>query len=392
MRLALITRRYPPLIGGAERMLGYLAQALAEAGDDVLVEVVTCSMPGVPGAEPGVRVGRETNRLTLTRLPSSRKRFLGTALYMAHLRRWLASHPIDLAYVSMLKHDAYVAVGEGRRRGFPVVLRPEGAAATGDLAWQSWGRFGSIIGRRCKTADAFVAISSAVRGELRDAGYPPERIHDLPNGVPVPERSWTPRSGWRDAPRAVALGRLAREKGFDTLIDAWPIVLAREPHATLTIIGDGPERLELTQRVKRLGLERAVRLAGPLDNPEILLRDSDLFVHPSREEGMSIAVLEAMALGLPMVASDIPGNAALIDDGEHGRLAPPDLPAALADSVLGQWRHFEHACRMGEQARRRVSQHYSIQAVAQRHLALFQALIDGGDGDGSRRASSRGAD
>ena len=99
---------------------------------------------------------------------------------MRNLARWFAAHPVDLAYVSMLKHDAYVAVEAGRRQGFPVVLRPEGAGATGDLAWQSWGNFGRKIGHRCKQADAFVAISRDIAHELSEGGYEPARIIRCP--------------------------------------------------------------------------------------------------------------------------------------------------------------------------------------------------------------------
>ncbi len=133
---------------------------------------------------------------------------------MRNLRRWFARNLIDLAYVSMLKHDAYVAIGEGRSLGFPVVLRPEGAEATGDLAWQSWGRFGRTIGRRCRRTEAFVSISRAITSELLGAGYDAARIHELPNGVPVLESPWRCRPDWRAAPRrAIAVGRLAPEKG-----------------------------------------------------------------------------------------------------------------------------------------------------------------------------------
>ena len=113
----------------------------------------------------------------------------------------------------MLKHDAYVVVGAGRRRGFPVVLRPEGAGATGDIAWQGWGRFGKRIARRCREASAFVSISPAVTAELARAGYDPRRIVALPNGVPVPEPAWGPRADWRMAPRAVFVGRLRPRRG-----------------------------------------------------------------------------------------------------------------------------------------------------------------------------------
>ena len=83
---------------------------------------------------------------------------------MRNLERWFDRNPVDVAYVSMLKHDAYVVTRAGRRKGFPVVLRPEGAGPTGDIAWQSWGNFGRVIGLACRRADAFVCISKLRRG------------------------------------------------------------------------------------------------------------------------------------------------------------------------------------------------------------------------------------
>ena len=366
MKIALITRRYPPLIGGAEKVLSYLAPALAAEGAEVTV--VTSAIPGLTATDPDPPV-------PVVRLPTAGTRFVGTWLYMRNLRRWLDRHPVDLAYVSMLKHDAYVAVGAGRRRGFPVVLRPEGAGATGDLAWQSWGRGGRAIGRRCRGADAVVAISPAVRAELLATGYDPARIVDLPNGVPVPAGPWAPRPGWREAPRAAFVGRLAPEKGLGALVEAWPIVRRAHPGARLALIGEGPERPSLEGLIGRLGLLGAVELPGLSPDPAADLRAADLFVLPSREEGMSIALLEAMALGVPAVASAIPGNAAILADGILGRLAPPDDPAALARAILDQWGDPDRAAAMAWAARRRVLEDYSIEAVARRHSDLFRRLI-----------------
>jgi glycosyltransferase involved in cell wall biosynthesis len=294
---------------------------------------------------------------------------------MRNLARWLAANPVDLAYVSMLKHDAYVAVGQGRRRGFPVVLRPEGAGATGDLAWQSWGRFGRSIARRCKQADAVVSISREITLELLSAGYEPARIHALPNGVPVPARPWSVRPGWSSSPRAVYVGRLAPEKGLETLVDAWPSVRAEYPRARLVLVGEGPERPALQAQVERLGLSDAVELAGYAEDPSGRLRDADLFVLPSREEGMSIALLEAMALGIPLVATAIPGNRPLVQDGVHGRLVPPDNPQALARVLCEQWADFDRAVAQGQSARRRVNAEFSIAAVARKHMDLFRDLL-----------------
>ncbi len=368
MRIALVTRRFPPLIGGAEAMLRYLAIALGEEGAEVTV--VTSRLGDLPAEE---RVGR----VRVVRLATSPARFVGTWLYMRNLRRWFGDHPVDLAYVSMLKHDAFVAVGEGRRRGFPVVLRPEGAGATGDIAWQSWGRGGRAIARRCKRADAFVAISEAVRTELVGAGYDGSRIVDLPNGVPVPDEPWSPRPDRAAGPHAVFVGRLAPEKGLRTLIDAWPIVRRTHPTAQLTLIGEGPDRSPLEAQIARLGLADAVELPGASPSPTALLAAADLFVLPSREEGMSIALLEAMAMGIPLVATAIPGNLKLVADEVHGRLAPPDDPEGLARAIVAQWTDPEAARRMGREARARVIERYSIAAVARAHLDLFTRLVRG---------------
>ncbi|MDB5350590.1 MAG: glycosyltransferase [Planctomycetota bacterium] len=361
MKIALVTRRYPPLIGGAEKVLSYLAPALQAEGADVTVvtSAIPSPLPPAPSSVPVVH------------LPTSRLRFVGTSLYMRSLRTWLECHRPDLIYVSMLKHDAYVAIGVGRRLGIPVVLRPEGAGATGDLAWQSWGRFGKTIGRQCLLADAVVAISPAIRAELLAAGYDAAKIQDIPNGVPVPEAPWSPAG---EPGRVAFVGRLAPEKGLNVLVDAWPLVLGDRPAARLTLIGEGPERVHLQAQIASLGIGDAVLLAGPHPDPAALLCDSRLFVLPSREEGMSIALLEAMALGMPIVATDIPGNRGLMTDGVHGRLVPPGDAEALARAILAQENAPETAWAMARAARGRVQDEFSIAAVARRHLDLFGTL------------------
>jgi len=405
LKLALVTRRYPPLIGGAEKVLSYLASELAALGADVTV--LTSRAPGSEQAgqeqlpmdaeSPVTRehtLGR--GRLTVLRLETSRLRFWGTWLYMRNLRRWFRENSVDLAYVSMLKHDAYAVIGAGEESGFPVILRPEGAGATGDVAWQSWGNFGRLIGLRCRRAAAFIAISAAVEKELEQAWRTgtlrsswllaashrtpvSPRIVAIPNGVPIPERAWSTRSDWRESPRTVFLGRLAPEKGLDTLIHAWPSVRQAYPNARLILIGDGPERANLEAGICKLGLTlgpgQTVESPGAVLDTTATLREADLFVLPSREEGMSIALLEAMALGVPLVASAIPGNCRLVTDFVEGRLVPPDDPETLARIIIEQWDNFDRAVEMGRAARSRVEREFSIQAVARKHLALFHEIL-----------------
>jgi glycosyltransferase involved in cell wall biosynthesis len=404
LKLALVTRRYPPLIGGAEKVFSYLAAALSAEGAKV---TVLTARPldissGLAEAGPGetaqnVDCGNPVpSAVKVERLATSSLRMWGTLLYMRNLAQWFCKNPVDLAYVSMLKHDAYSVLGVARRLGFPVVLRPEGAGATGDVAWQLWGNFGRTIGRRCRDANAFVAISPAIEAELRDAwergtmrssaldqwtGHPSPslKIMMIPNGVPLPEVPWHCRANWSRAPRAVFVGRLSAEKGLETLVDTWPLVRTRHPNASLVLVGEGPERPALEARVQARGLTlgtgQAIDLPGALPDVTQVLREADLFVLPSREEGMSIALLEAMALGIPVVASAISGNSRVLVDFEHGRLVPPGNADRLAGVIIEQWSDFDSACRMSSAARRRVKQEFSIQIVARRHLDLFKELL-----------------
>lgn len=405
LKLALVTRRYPPLIGGAEKVLSYLATALA--GERADVTVLTSRSPGselgseeTPAGHPeslAAQANRpDDGRLRVVRLDTSSLRFWGTWLYMRNLRRWFRENPVDLAYVSMLKHDAYAVVGAGGKSGFPVILRPEGAGATGDVAWQSWGNFGRLIGLRCRRADRFVAISEAVEKELAESwqrgtlrswwlceAFRPTpkrpRIVAIPNGVPIPDPAWARRPDWQKSPRAIFVGRLAPEKGLDTLIDAWPSVRKQYAAARLALVGDGPKQASLEDRIRYLGLTvgpgQAVEFAGTVRDVTTALRQADLFVLPSREEGMSIALLEAMALGLPLVASAIPGNRRLVTDSVEGRLVPPDNPESLALAIIEQWDRFDRAIEMGRAARNRVGREFSIQAVARKHLDLFREVL-----------------
>lgn len=136
-------------------------------------------------------------------------------------------------------------------------------------------------------------------------------------------------------PQLVAAGRLTRQKGFDVLLDSMPAVLDRLPNARLTILGEGPLRHALTQQAQRLGMPEAVRLLGFQQNPWPFLKHANLFVLPSRYEGMPNILLEALAVGAPVVASDCPGAIQEIQGCDGGMvLVPPEDPRALAEAII----------------------------------------------------------
>jgi glycosyltransferase involved in cell wall biosynthesis len=384
LRVVFVTRRFWPLLGGAEMAMSNLAAALHEAGYQVTL-LTACWHPDWPQEifHRGVRV---------VRLPQSQRRFWGTLGYMRRLRSWLLRHrsEFDLVYVSMLKHEAYVAVGTGRSGGFPVVLRAEGGGQTGDAAWHTKSRGGSWIRRRCQQASAVVAPSLAIQQELASAGFPQDRLHYIPNGVAAaPPRSFECRLQARAAlgtahpvlslspntQLAIYVGRLSSEKGLFALIDAWSKVAARRANVRLWLVGAGPMRDELAQHIEQLHLRGRCVLVGSFDSVDDLLAAADLFVLPSYEEGMSLAMLEAMAAGLPIVASDIPGNRALIEDGRHGLLAKPGQPTELAAAIQKLLDDRDLANHYGTAARQRAEKHFSQQAMLEKHVALFNSLL-----------------
>jgi glycosyltransferase involved in cell wall biosynthesis len=248
------------------------------------------------------------------------------------------------------------------------------------------------IRRVCQKSSAIVAPSREIEAELIAAGYDRSRVHFIPNGVRIgPLANEETRKIARDnlatanpalslpqsAPMVIYTGRLHAGKGLLKVVKAWPAVIARLPEARLYLVGEGPQEGELRGMVSALGLQSRIILPGVFDHVEDLLLASNLFVLPSQFEGMSIALLEAMAAGLPGVASDIPGNRGLVEDGVTGTLFPLENHQVLADRIIQHLTHLPQAEAMGLAARQAVAARFSLEATAEAHLELFRGLLEG---------------
>lgn len=382
-RVVLVTRRFWPLVGGAERVMANLGAELASRS--LAITLLTARWQSDWPAEITYR------QLPVVRLPNPPQRIWGTVRYMQALGRWLRAHRqrYDLVYVSMLKHDAYAALSAVGGQA-PVVLRAEGPGPTGDCRWQDEARCGRRIKRRCLTAPAVVAPSRSVERELVEAGYCGSRVHLVPNGIPIPpERGPGAKLAARNdlgavspalrlppgAPLAVYTGRLDEAKGLGDLLGAWQAIAATWPQARLWLAGEGPYHTALEQEIRARELTGQVVLAGVFDSVDELLAAADLFVLPSWEEGMSVALLEAMAAGLPVVATDIPGNRDLVTGGRTGLLVPARDPARLADAIARLLTEPALGAALGAAARGRAASRFSVARMAERHLELFDRLL-----------------
>jgi glycosyltransferase involved in cell wall biosynthesis len=170
---------------------------------------------------------------------------------------------------------------------------------------------------------------------------------------------------------------MSPEKGHADLIDAIGIVSGRGHRVSAVLIGDGPERPSLLQQVRTLGLEASVYFPGYINQPERIFEDIDLLVLPSHTEGLPNAALEALAMGVPVLATRVGGTPEVIIDGETGRLVAPRSPEALADSIIEFLANPEPWKRMAIQGRNVVETHFNFQARTRKLEAIYAELVGG---------------
>ena len=193
-----------------------------------------------------------------------------------------------------------------------------------------------------QAATAVVAVSQGVGRSLQATlGLAPERVTVIANPVitervaegaaGVPDHPWFHDGG---DPVVVGVGRLVEQKGFDTLVRAVALANERAP-CRLLVLGEGPLRAELTELAASLGVAERLALPGFAANPFPYMRECELFVLSSRWEGLPNVLIQAMAVGAKVVATDCPsGPDEILDGGRHGRLVPVDDVAALADAIV----------------------------------------------------------
>lgn len=161
------------------------------------------------------------------------------------------------------------------------------------------------------------------------------------------------------------VGRLVPVKGVDVLLLAWSKLPSRH-QARLLLIGDGPERPRLEAMAEELGLGSTVTFVGHSGDVESYLQSSDVYVQPSRQEGMPNSVLQAMACSLPIVATAISGNMDLVAPSKNGLLVPREDAVALSDALEKLIQDADMRQRMGEASRVRAAESYELQRVLDR--------------------------
>ncbi|NJC74293.1 glycosyltransferase [Planosporangium thailandense] len=355
-------------VGGTETQLVKLAVGLRERGHDVHVLALS---KGGPLEEPLRAAGVDVRVFGYAGMPlSGAPGYRKVRMVAAGLRELLAVG----RHLRALRPDvchAFLFTGYSlvlplaRAAGVPVRVAGRRGATPPPVGRRN--RLFHALGRGAATAMVCNWRAGAEEAVQRD-GYPTDRVRVIPNGVDLPGAH---ADVTRQPAHGVMIANLIAYKGHDDLLAA----LASLPAPPrVRLIGDGPQRAHLDQLCRGYGLDDVVEFAGGLRGASRYLPEHQFAVLASHEEGLPNAVLEAMAAGLPVVATTVGGVPELITDGETGLLVPPHAPTELAAAIARLAGDPALRARLGAAAREAATA-YSTPACVERHEALYRDLL-----------------
>jgi len=296
----------------------------------------------------------------------------------AAFARWCRARRIAVVqtcdlYANSFALPAAALAGTAVRIGSRRELNPDKSAAQISLQRQAY-RF----------AHAVVANSRAASTILQHEGVPASRIEVIANGIDA--HRFAARASYRPISTVLTVANLRAEKAHEVLLQAAATLLGTHPHLRFLIAGDGPRRTTLQALADALGISDRVVFLGHQEDIPSLLAQADAFVLPSRSEAFPNGAIEAMAAGLPVVASAVGGLLDLIEPGRTGLLVPPDDVRALTEAIGGLVSAPARAAALGAAARDEVVRRYSFERMVRSFEDLYFSQLEM-----PRRVSSRAA-
>lgn len=373
--VAMIIQAYAPRIGGAETYLASVSQLLKERG--IKVVVITRRYPGLSRFE-------KIAGIPVYRMPIPGPKAVASQVFTISVMQAIRTLRPNILHAHDLYSPTTTAVVGKLFYGTPIVVTLHGGGEMNEINYLKQKKlFGNLRFELFKkVVDCFIAISHQLETALTENEIPQSQQILIQNGVdaarfsPIPfdqKRKLRNELGFSDGPVAVYTGRLAPEKHIDQLLRVWPQVQDEIPDAQLVIVGSGTEEDALKKMASQ-----GIRFIGKVSNVVDYLRASDLFVLPSEREGLSVAILEAMAVGLPVLATDVGGNPELIDHHKNGWLVPFGDSQALSAALVALLGNSQRRDEFGKQARETVKIDYALSRNADRLVELYKKLEFGG--------------
>ena len=287
---------------------------------------------------------------------------------------------IHIIHAFQVGYSSAAAIVIGTLLSKPTILNISSSGPGGDVNRHRKTPWGRLFLRCCRLASRIVILNQEMYAELKSIGYPENDTVKIPNGVDLTtyrvndkRHYWREKIGVQNEKLILYTGRLSAEKGVDVLIAAYA-ALDRSLPTKLYILGDGPETARLKQLITHYHLEDRVMMQPAVDDVTGYLFSADIFVMPSHFEGLSNSVLEAMACGIPVIATRVTGNKELVTDGINGLLVEPYNAAQLTEALSYLIKNPDKGSELGRHAQELVKEHYNLYRIAEKYLTLYQDL------------------
>jgi glycosyltransferase involved in cell wall biosynthesis len=298
---------------------------------------------------------------------------------IARLARVVRTERPDVVHAHSSKAGVVARLARLAQPRLPLVYSPHLYAFAGSFERQvERYAYRSIERILAPAASRVISVCEAEARLARSIG-PSDRVRVVYNGI-APTASEGPADPRllelaELGPVVGALSHLHRRKGLETLIDATPRVLDRHPRVQIAIVGEGPERDALRTRATSRGVATAVHFLGPSSDPISVLRGMRVFTHPTWADAYPYVILEAMSVGVPIVASDVGGIGEAIVDGESGVLVPPRDVEALADGLTTLLDDPGRSSNMGLAARARLERRFTLAAMVEATITVYDEVL-----------------
>lgn len=377
--IVMLVNEFPPLpVGGAETQAERLATYLAQRQWPVWV--ITRHARGLPRQETrqGVRIIRPfTAGVGKLRTIS----FFISALPAL----WLLRRDYKVLHAHLAFAPALVGVIVGCLLKKCVIVKLGGSGESGDILVSLKTVRGRIrLAAFRRWANVVITLSDAMRNEALAAGFSAQQLRSVPNGVDAQafqsdksKADIQKRLGLSGKVIVLFVGRLTPVKSLPTIFEALADSLQACPNLHLILVGDGPERQLLDERANELGINAHVTFAGTQKTVKHYLNAADIFVLPSKSEGISNALLEAMSAGLACISTSVGGGGEVLDNGRCGLLISPSDVPAWTQALIELANNPDRRKQLGRTAQQRVLDHYDFSVVGSKYEALYAELLNG---------------
>jgi glycosyltransferase involved in cell wall biosynthesis len=316
------------------------------------------------------------------RLFSPRIKVLGALIFLFCLAVYLIKNRrhVSLIHTFQIGYTSFVSILISILLKKPSIMKLASSGWGGDIQRAKKTSFGRIFLFMAKKASRIITLSATIEQELMEEKVDSSRLCLIHNGVDLikfreieGKGRLRNKLGITDKRTIIYTGRLSPEKGVDFLIRGFS-KLDKNLNCQMIIIADGPERKSIVQLVDQYQLSKSVILLKGVDEVADYLNASNIFVLPSRFEGLSNSLLEAMACGLPVISTMVGGSIDIIEDGINGLLIDVDNEEQLIQAMTHILNDSTMAATMGRNARKVIEKYYALDKIADRYISLYKDL------------------